>query len=111
VVAVAAGATAQVGTTETAKSSARVVQAFMRFLGDLASIPSVRRIAYWAEGDALEIWVLLREDVPEDAERIFLMEHDFATSPAGFPFDLHLAALSDVDEANLPSMLTLIDRG
>ena len=109
--AVAGGESTHAGAAQVVNTGAQVVQAFMRFLGDLASIPSVRRIAYWAEDDVLEAWVLLREDVPDDAKRIFRMEYDFARSPAGFPFDLHVAALSDIDEANLPAMHTLIDRG
>jgi hypothetical protein len=105
------GESTPTGTVQAANTGALVVQAFIRFLEGLASIPSVRRIASWSENDALEIWVLLREDAPDDAERIFLMEYDFAQSPAAFPFDLHVVALSDVDEANLPPMHTLIDRG
>ncbi len=109
--AVVAGESTQAGPAPAASSGAQVVRTFMRFLEGIASIPSVRRISYWSENDVLEIWVLLREDVHDDAERIFIMEYNFARSPAGIPLDLHVVALTDVDEANLPPMHTLIDRG
>ncbi len=104
------GESTQVSTAQGASSGAQVVQAFMRFLGNLASIPSVQRIAYSGEDDALQIWVLLREDVPDDAERVFRMEYDFARSPEGFPFDLQVATLSELDTNQLSLMHTLVDR-
>jgi hypothetical protein len=91
-------------------SALELVRAFADFLSAVASIASVQRVAYWSGGGQFELWVLLREDVLEDAERVFLLDRDFRQSPAVFPFELHVVALSDVDEANLPPTKTLVER-
>jgi hypothetical protein len=91
-------------------SALELVRAFADFLGTIASITSVQRVSYWSEDGRFELWVMLRTDVLEDVERVFLLDGDFRRSPAVFPFELHVVALSDVDEANLPPTKTLVER-
>ena len=95
---------------EVLTAAGEAVQALMDLLGRLSPIRSVHKIGYRVEGTRFELWVLLREDVREDAERIFQLERDYHLTPGAFPVDLHVVALDQVDEAVLPAMHTVFTR-
>lgn len=50
--------------------------AFAWFLTRLHSMDSVKRVAASWTGAQVNLWVVLKEDVPEDFDRIFSLEYD-----------------------------------
>lgn len=90
-----------------AASDARV---FGRLLGGIASIGSVRRVSLATDGGDIDLWVLLRQENPDDEERVFLLEHDYFAAGGALPLELHVVPLDKVDERNLPPAETLFER-
>jgi hypothetical protein len=86
------------------------MQALLRFLSAIRSIPSVQRIAFSAGSGQFDLWVMMSQEVLEDAERILLHERALRQRTGLFPFNVNLIPLSEVDEENLPPAEVLFER-
>lgn len=64
----------------------------MCFLSAVWQIKSVKRIGYTFEDERLDLWVLLRDDLSQDAERISLLDFQFMQATRA-PIDLHVFVL------------------
>lgn len=81
---------------------AESMQALLRFLSVTRSIPSVRRIAFSSGGGQFDLWVMMSEEVLDDAERILQHERALRQRIRLFPLSVNIIPLSEVDEDNLP---------
>jgi len=84
----------------------------IRFLSVVWQTKSVKRIGYTFDDEQLDLWVVLREDAPEDEDmkRIILADRDFRRAVGGAPMDLHISRLSRVKEENLPPSDVIFER-
>ncbi len=100
-------------TTAGAWPSAEAVRALtplLRLLVNIWSVESVQRIALATDGYHVDLWVLMREEVDQDEERIALAERDYLTEVGPIPFDLHVVPLTKVKESVLPPTETILER-
>jgi hypothetical protein len=86
------------------------LRAFARLLGGIAAVPTVRRVSLAADDPAIDLWVLLRDADPADEERSFLLERDFFATGAELPLEIYVVPPAKVDERNLPSAETFLER-
>ncbi len=93
-----------------ALAAAETLQAFADLMGALRAIPSVRKLALSRLEPFVELWVLLGEENLDDMERAFLVERGVRQRHGVLPLNMHVVALGQVDEANLPSMDTIFER-
>jgi hypothetical protein len=82
----------------------------LRLLGGVWSIESVQKIALSAAAGHVDVWVLTRDEVIEDTERIAQFEREYRNAVSPLPFELHVVPLSEVDESALPPAETILQR-
>lgn len=102
--------TAQPRDPTTALDPREIVQATLRFAGSLYAIDTVTRVAVSWDGSALELWVLMREEILSDAERIHLLEWEFRRAIGPAPVSVHVLPLSEIDPETLPDAETVFQR-
>ena len=93
-----------------AASGSEVAQAILRFLSGVRAIESVERLAYSGDSSQLDIWVLMRKEVLEDAERVFLLERAMRQRAGLLPINVSVIPLDQVDPENLPPAETVFER-
>lgn len=91
-------------------ASIRTHAPLFRLLSSIAAVGSVERIVLSFEAVRMDVWVLMREEVLEAAERVFLFEREYRQAVGAFPLDLHVVPLSEVDERTLPDGETIFAR-
>src|SRR6476659_8267293 len=87
-----------------------LLPALLRFVGAVWTIESVQKIKYSSDGWQIDLWILMREEVLEDARRIFILEDDLRQKLGTFPFEVNDVPLSEVPERNLPPAELLLER-
>ena len=84
--------------------------AFARLYSAVCRIPVVRKVRLSSGDGAYDLWVLLGDESPADEEQIYLLERDYRRTAGVFPLEVHVVALSRVDERNLPDADLLFER-
>lgn len=86
------------------------IRAFARFLSGVRTVESVKKVVSSTDGVNLQVWVLMREDIAEDFDRVFDFEYDLRRAVGPVPIDVRVVPLSEVDEAKLPPTETILER-
>jgi hypothetical protein len=82
----------------------------VRLLSGIWAIPSVQRIALSSEAGHIDLWILMREEVPDDEDRISQLEREFRHAFEPAAFELHVYPLSEIDPSLLPPAETILER-
>ena len=93
-----------------ADSASESFRPIARLLGGVWAVESVKTVKLSIEAGHVHLWVLMRENVPDDEARIWHSERDYRIAVEPAAFDLHLFALSEIDEAVLPPAETIFER-
>lgn len=86
------------------------VDAVLRFLNSVQALGSVQRVAYSGDGITYHLWVFLRSEVLDDAQRVYEAADALLYDQNLIPIQLHIIPLSEVDEQTLPRVNTLFER-
>jgi hypothetical protein len=86
------------------------IRAFARLFSAISSVESVKKIVIAGDETQVDVWILLRESVIADEERIYLLERDYRRAVGAFPLELHVVPLDAVDERNIPPGETVLER-
>jgi hypothetical protein len=87
-----------------------IAQALLHFLGGVQAVRSVRKIAYSDDGGRLDIWILMAEEILEDAERIFRLDRAMRQRAGLLPITIHVIPLDHVRAETLPPAETFFER-
>ena len=88
----------------------RALAPVLRLLGGIAAVESVQKVKLSTEGGQIDLWVLLHREAPEDESRIITLEREYRNTVGPHAFELHVVALSEVDESVLPPAETILER-
>jgi hypothetical protein len=91
-------------------AATEAIRAFARLFSAICRVPSVQRVLLSSGDGALDLWVLLRAEAPEDEERLYLLERDYRQAVGAFPPELHVLALGEIAPRNLPTGDVLFER-
>jgi hypothetical protein len=83
---------------------------FAEVIGALWSTPSVKKVLFTLEPRQLDLWIVMEQDNPDDAERIYLMERDFLAASDLLVMEFHVVSLDHVAEEHLPEGRVLFER-
>jgi hypothetical protein len=98
------------GTSVALPLTLTVLLPWARLIGGLSAIEAVTKLGIVVVGEHIDLWVVLRnEDDAAEAE-VSRLEREYRVAVGPAPFELYVAALTVVDEANLPPFETVLTR-
>lgn len=81
-----------------------------RLIGGLSAIAAIAKLGVVADSGSIDLWVLLSDEDDAAETEISRLEREYRVAVGPSPFDLHVVALTMVDEANLPPFETIFSR-
>jgi len=81
-----------------------------RLIGGLAVAPAVTRVGVVEAGGHVDLWVLLADEDDAAEAEVSRLERAYRASVGPAAFELHVAALTTIDETNLPPFETIFSR-
>jgi hypothetical protein len=81
-----------------------------RLISGLSSLSAVTSLGVIAAGGSVDLWVVMADENDAAEAEISRLEREFRIAVGAAPFELHLAILSMVKPANLPSFETVFSR-
>ena len=81
-----------------------------RLIGGLSVIEAVTKLGVVADGESIDLWVVLRDEDDAAETELSRLEREYRIAVGPTPFELCVAALTAVDEANLPPFEIIFSR-
>jgi hypothetical protein len=81
-----------------------------RLIGGLSAIEAVPKLGVVAAGENVDLWVILRDEDDAAEAELSRLEREYRIAVGPSPFELYVAALTVVDEANLPPFEIIFSR-
>lgn len=81
-----------------------------RLIGGLSAIDAVIRLGVVAVDENVDLWVILRDEDDAAETELSRLEREYRAAVGPSPFELYVAALTVIDEANLPPFETVFSR-
>ena len=81
-----------------------------RLIGGLSAMDAVTKLGVVASGESVDLWVILRDEDDAAEAELSRLEREYRIAVGPSPFELYVAALTMVDETNLPPFETVFSR-
>jgi hypothetical protein len=100
----------QASLTHDVLSPVPILIPWARLISGLSALPAVMSLGVIAAGGSVDLWVVMADEDDTAEAEVSRLERAFRIAVGAVPFELHLAVLSMMKPANLPSFETVFSR-
>jgi hypothetical protein len=99
-----------IGTSVAQVSAPPALLPWARLIGGLSAIEAVTKIGIVTAGENVDLWVILCDEDDAAEAELSRLEREYRAAIGPAPFEMYVAALTAVDEANLPPFEPIFSR-
>jgi hypothetical protein len=83
-------------------AASTVLLPWARLIGGLAAVEPIVKLGLVAADESVDLWVIFRDEDDAAEAEVSRLEREYRVAIGPSPFELHIAPLTMINEANLP---------